>query len=939
MDRKLALVGRVVASTLLLLPALAVQPRDAAAQASTDSSPILPVDPAVRHGVLANGLSYYIRQNSYPAQRAELRLVVDAGSMNEDQDQLGLAHLLEHLAFDGTPQFPGNSVWKFFERIGLRVGADVNARTGYEETVYQLTVPTDSAALLTAGITLLEEWAHRLTLDPAQLLRERKVVVEEWRSTLGAGQRLSERQSAVILRGSRYLDRAPIGVPALVAAAPISAVRRFYADWYRPERMAIVIVGDIDVAALEARVRRQFGVIPPGGPPREEPTREVPPVEAARAAVLADSEISSTSVTVLYRQGSRPTRTEADFRRLIALNLYDAMLNERLGARAMEAAPPFLSAGAGDGGLVRGVQAYQLSAGAPAGGITTALKALLAEVGRVETEGFTATELTRARTDMLRGLSQAEDQRERISSASLAAQLVDDHLVGDPTLSFDTQLELSRRLLPLLTEVEIRTAGDARRKVSPPIVIASVPAAGPKPTEEELLAVVTGPAERLASFTEPAAETILMKDQPVGGRVLRSDRIEAIGVQRLELSNGVRVLLKPTTFNRGEILFSSYRSGGFAAAAEAVLIPAATAQSIICGSGISRFDPVTLSRMLTGRVVTLGCSINRYAEGLSGSSAPADLETLLQLVYLQSTAPRLDTLVVARYRAGLDEAVRNRSADPHEAMADTLRLLLSNHSPELRLLDSSFVQQLDPTASLSFFQQRFGDASGFTFVLVGNFDPEAIVPLLERYLGGLPTQPRADSLVRRSITPPEGAVERVLHRGREPRSTTALVFHREGPVSRLESVAALAMEHVLRQRLQDRLRQVLGGVYGVSVSSAITPVPGISYRISVEFDADPGRQEELTTAVYQEIEHLVADGPTAAEMDSYRTERSRGLETARKTNGYWLSAIAVADQRGWPLAEIPSDREAEELTESQVRMAAEQFLDKAGRIRVTLLPE
>jgi zinc protease len=348
---------------------------------------------------------------------------------------------------------------------------------------------------------------------------------------------------------------------------------------------------------------------------------------------------------------------------------------------------------------------------------------------------------------------------------------------------------------------------------------------------------------------------------------------------------------------------------------------------------------VTLSRLLVGKVVSLGCSITRYGEGLAGSSAPGDLETLLQLVNLQLTAPRLDSLVAARYRTGLDESVRHRNADPRTAFSDTLRILLANHSPELRLLDSSFVRELDPDASLSFFRERFGDASGFTFVLVGNFDPDTILPLLERYLGGLPARPGIDSLEPRGIAPPEGELERVVRRGREPRSTTALVYHREGTVSRRESLAVTALVHVLRHRLQDRLRQALGGVYSVEVSSTLTGVPGPSYRISVEFDADPARREELRDAVLAEVRRLVADGPTTDELDSYRTERRRGLETARTTNGYWLSAISVADQRGWPLDEIPSDREAGELSREQVRSAADRFLSKAGRIQVALLPE
>ncbi len=920
---------------LLLVAGVLVSLAPLAAQRPSEA---LPFDPAVRRGVLPNGLTYYLRHNGFPAGRAELRLVVDAGSVLEDDDQRGLAHLLEHLAFDGTPRYPGRSVWGFFDRVGLRVGADVNATTGFDETIYQLTVPTDSAGLLPEGITLLGEWAQRLTLDPAELPRERQVVLEEWRSSLGAGERLLRRQLAVLLAGSRYPDRFPIGGAGGPVDAPIEAVRRFYADWYRPERMAVVIVGDIDPPALEPLLRQALGAAPAGPAARVAPRGHLQPLVAPQAVVVVDPEFGGTVVTLHYREEAGATRTEAEFRLAMAQALFDAMLNARLGERALAPAPPFLQADLSASGLVRALQSYQLSAAVEAGGATAAIAALRAELARVAASGFTAPELARARAQLERQVGQAEAQRDRVSSEALADQLARDHLIGDPTPSLDTQLALSRRLLPLLEEEEIRGAGLARLAV-PPVVVVSAPASGPVPTEGEVLAALVAPVESLPAVGSREEALVLLAEPPASGHVRRSDRVPAVGVQRLELSNGVRVLLKPTDFNPGEVLLSAYRAGGFGVAPGARRVPAATAQALVCGSGVAGLDPVALARLLAGRVVSLGCSIARYSEGLSGASAPADLETLLQLVYLQSSAPRLDPAIIARYETGLREALEHRGADPREALADTLRLLLADHSPELRLLDSTFLAEVDPEASLTFFRERFGDPTGFTFVLVGAFDAEAVLPLLERYLGGLPVRPRADTLAPRGIAPPGTPVSRVLYRGREPRGSTALVYHREGPVTRRQSVALAALVHVLRRRLQDRLRQDLAGVYSVSVSGGMTGVPGPSYRINVDFDADPARHQELLRALTGVVDRLADHGPTREELEGWRLERSRELETARVSNGYWLSAIATADQRGWPLEELLLDTDAVGMTREQVRQAARRFLRDAGRVTVTLLPE
>lgn len=931
-----SIVLTVIHAALLTLPAWH---SFAVAQGSALEDSLLAPDPAVRRGVLANGLSYYVRHHGYPAGRAEFRLVVNAGSVLEDEDQRGLAHLLEHLAFDGTPQFPGNSIWKFFERVGMRMGADLNAATGFDETIYQVTVPTDSASFLSAAITLMEEWAHRMVLDPDQLPRERKVVIEEWRTSLGAGQRLSKRSLDVVLAGSRYAERAPIGLPAVVGSTPMDPVRRFYADWYRPDRMAVVVVGDIDPASIEVQLRERLGRIPAAGPARAEPSLLVPPPTGPQVVITADSEATSSSVSLEYRHPRRPSRTVGDFRARLARDLFDEMLALRLEERSLDPDHPFLAASAGESRLTRWTEAYQLSASVSDGGFVRGLRALLGEVTRVTRDGFTAGEFQRARTELLRRLEELEARRDRIPSSDLADELVGNHLVGEPTPAIDRRIALARAWVAVITEEQVRRTGLERVERMPPFVIASLPASAAAPSESELLGIVTGPAERPELYVERAADSVLLTELPVGGRVLRSERVESLGVERLELSNGVRILLKPTDFDRSEILLAGYRRGGVSVVADSTLVPAATAQPIVCGSGVSSYDPARLARLLAGKVVGMGCNIGINQEGVSGSSAPADLETLLQLVYLQFTAPRLDPQVFARYREWLDDALAHRSADPAAALDDTLTLLLANHSSRARLLDSGFVRQLDPARSLAFFRDRFGEAAGFTFVLVGQFDPDTILPLLERYLGGLPSRGGPPTGPQAAVTPPRGLTRRVIREGTEPRSTTVMVFHREGAALRAEYTAVTALTGILQRRLQDLLRQELGGVYGVEVGRDLVTLPASAYRITVRFDAEPARQEELQKAVLGAVDRLAADGPTKGELADWREERRRSLETASETNGYWLRTLVFTDQQGWPLERMLSDRDADRLAPDGVRLAARRYLKRANLIQVVLLPE
>ncbi|MBX6333503.1 MAG: insulinase family protein, partial [Gemmatimonadaceae bacterium] len=649
------------------------------AQAPGDSVQRLPEDSAVRTGRLPNGLTYYIARHTEPVHRAELRLVVNAGSVLEDERQRGLAHLLEHMAFDGSTHFPKHAVWDYLARVGLATGADVNAETSFDHTMYRLTIPTDTAAIVTNGLQILADWAHGLTLDSTELERERKVVIEEWRLHRGAGARIQDKHFQVLLRGSRYAERQPIGQVSVLEHASIADVRRFYRDWYRPDLMAVVIVGDLDPVEMEARVRALFGAIPAPRHPRPRPRMTVPVSATPLASVAVDSEATATSVSWLSLAPHRDLITVGDYRRSLINTLAEAMLNARLAEAAREADAPFLGASVSLANIVRPLDAWELSARVVDGGAERALARLRAELARVARDGFLATELAREKTALLRRYDQIEAEREKIPSAQLAAQLVGEYLSGSPTPSTEYEVALARRLVPTITADEVNRVLAGFDSLRGRVVLASGPvsSASALPDTATLLAALAGPVAALPAYVDSTANAPLIAHEPEPGKVIATARIDTLGVDIWTLSNGVRVILKPTTLDPGQVLITSYRDGGTSVAPDSELVPAVTALDIVSRSGLGAYDAAALRKRLAGTVASVGGALGPYGEGVWGSGSPKDIATLFQLVYLQFTAPRLDSVAFEQYRAALRDALAHRAARPEAAMRAPLGLLLA----------------------------------------------------------------------------------------------------------------------------------------------------------------------------------------------------------------------------------------------------------------------
>jgi zinc protease len=915
----------------------------AAAAAAPRLDQPVPADPAVTVGTLPNGLRYYVRANRRPEKRASLRLVVNAGSVLEDEDQRGLAHFVEHMAFNGTRRFEKSAIVDFLEKSGVRFGADLNAYTSFDETVYQLEVPTDTARLLDTAVQILADWAGGITFDSAEVVKERGVVLEEWRLGQGADTRVFNKQRPVIFAGSRYAERLPIGDPETIRDADAGRLRRFYRDWYRADLMAVVAVGDFDPKAVEALIRREFASLPRPTAPRERPTWPVPDHDSTYVTVATDPELTSSSVGVLWLKPVPPTGTVRDFRRELVERLYSGMLNGRLYEISQQANAPFLGAGSGEGRLVRSKQAYQVGAGVRDGEITRGLEAVLVEARRVDQFGFTATELGREKQDMLRAFERANAERDKTNSGAFVSSYVDNFLQGDPFPSIEASYGLVRALLPTITLEEVNAV--ARDVISDRnrAVIASAPekAGLTPPTDAELRAVLArAGGAGLTAYADNVSDAPLLPRLPAPGRVTSERKYPAVGVTEWTLSNGIRVVLKPTDFKADEVRFTASSRGGASLVPERDYPSAAVASIVVPQSGLGAFGRVELEKKLAGTAAGVTPYIGLYNEGLSGGASPRDLDVLFQLIHLTVTAPRADSAAYQAFRSQVEAYVANRGASPEQVFGDTVAVTMAQHSPYARPITREFLDQIDLQTALRVYRERFADVGDFVFTFVGSFSPDSLRPLAERYLASLPARGRQETWRDVGLRPPTGVVERTVRRGVEPKAQTRLVFTGPFTQSRENRFALLALQEVLNFRLRERLREALGGTYGVSVSAGSARVPRSEYTATVAFGSSPERVEELVRAVFAEIDSLKANGASADDIAKVKELQLRERETSLKQNGFWVGQLSARAEWGEDYGDILTyPKLLDTLTPQMVRDAARAYLNRANYARFTLLPE
>ena len=906
----------------------------------------LPVDPKVRIGTLPNGIRYYIRQNLKPEKRAELRLVVNAGSVLEAPDQLGMAHIVEHTAFNGTTHFAKNDLIKYLESIGVRFGADLNAGTSFDETIYILPIPTDTARIVSQAFTILEDWAHGQTFDPTEVANERGVVREEWRGGRGASERMLQQWLPIAFKGSRYAERLPIGTEASIMSANPAKLRRFYTDWYRPDLMAVIAVGDFDPKAIEAQIRTHFGSIPrakANAPKR--PIYDVPANKEPLVAIASDKEATNSAVNLIYKMPAEKTVSVGDYKRDLIERLYLQMLNERFTEITQKPDAPFLAAGASkDAFFARNTEAFTLDANVKDGAIAEGAEALLKEARRVDQFGFLQSELDRARQNLLRGYERAFAEKDKTQSASFVEEYIGNYLHGETIPGIDYEFNITKQLAPTITLADVNRLAkswitDENRVI---IALSPVKAGVTLPTKAGILAAFDKANKaQLGAWTETVSTDALVSTPPVPGKIVSSKPLPSISSVEWKLSNGARVIIKPTDFKADEIVMQAYSPGGTSLAEDKDFMSAQLASQVIAISGIGSLNMIDLNKKLTGKAVRVTPGLSETQERLSASGSPKDLETMFQLIYLDFTAPRLDTVAWAAFKQQVGPFLANRGADPQSVFGDTVQVVMSQHSVRARPISPATFAEVDAAKAVSFYKTRFADAGDFTFVFVGNVDTSAVKPLVETYLASLPTVARKDAFVDRGVAAPKGVLKTVVHKGTEPKANTIMYFTGPCLYNPQNRVLIRALTTLMQTKLNETLREKLSGTYSPGVGGGCTREPRQEYSLQVTFGSSPENVEPLYTATLALIDSLKATPVSEADVAKVREEILRSHEVDVKTNTYWASNITARDQAGEDLGGLgtPYDNMVKAITPAMIQQAAKTYFNTANFARFVLLPE
>ncbi|MDE2828353.1 MAG: insulinase family protein [Bacteroidota bacterium] len=932
---KIALVAFFVTVTISAVKVQAQSPMDMD----------IPVDSAVTIGQLDNGITYYLRENHEPESRLELRLVVNAGSILEDEDQLGLAHFVEHMLFNGTERFPKQTLMAFLQRIGMQIGPDVNAYTSFDETVYQLQVPTDSMEVVRKAFQVLEDWAAYATLSDEEIDNERGVVIEEWRSGRGAAGRMLDEQLPVILGESRYAERLPIGDTLVIKQSSYEAVRRYYETWYRPDLMAVVVVGALDVPTMKSLVEEHFATIEPHEDPRERPAFEVPYMET-RYKVVSDVEYGFfPALSVGYRQPVFPLKTIADYRQRLVGSLARGMLNQRFSEIAEDGTrAPFLIASAGAGELVRGVPQFNLTTYANEDSLVAALRTVILEAERAKQHPFTPGEFSRYKELFLRSREEDYNERENTPSARLVFSYVNHFLEETPIPGVVNDYLLAQMLVPTITLEEVSTYLSEALSSEDRAVTVNIPE---KPSlewlTEEMLASTFEQYD--GTVVEPYIDTTLdiplFEEVLTPAAVVSQDSIPELGVAEITLSNGIRVVMKPTDFRADEVRFTSFSEGGTSLYSDDDFATARFAASVVSSSGVGLFDETELRKSLAGKRASVSASISTLFEGFSGQASPEDLELLFQLIHLRATKARLDSSTFQSFINLNRTFLANRENSPGAAFSDTLRTTLYMNHPRYRPTRKEDLDAVDMRLALQVYQERFADMDDFVFIFVGAFDTDTLTALAQTYLGTLPATDREETWLDVNRQTPEGTVVKTVYKGEEPQSTVNITFNGSYEASRKASHQMESLEMLLDIILFEELREERGGVYGAGVNATPLRRPRETYRFSISFGCDPERAEELTNAVFETIEDIKENGVSEDYVVRVQEQQRQARTVSLEENGFWLSALRstyYSDSASQPLDILSYNELVDDLTAEDLQQAVTEWLTDRY-VQITLFPE
>lgn len=906
----------------------------------------VPLDPEVRYGKLENGLTYYIKHNEKTEKRAEFYLANNVGAILETDSQDGLAHFCEHMCFNGTKNFPEKGILNYFETVGMEFGRNINAGTGKDMTYYLLMqTPVTREGIIDTALLALRDMSHNALFTESEIDAERGVIHEEWRTRRNANFRLSSAIDPVIYKDSKYAKRDIIGSLDVIDNCEYETLRSFYKEWYRSDLQAIVVVGDIDIDQIESKIKEFYSEIPSHKNPKERPVYEIPDNNEPLVAIATDKEAQNTNIRVYYKHDYvKPVNKDMQYyMESFKEELYTNMLNDRFNELVQKENPPFIFAFNYYGNFAGNKDAYTLGASANNSDVALGLKSILIENERVKQYGFTESELERAKTALLRDLEKGFKEKDQQQNKNLAFQYISHYLRNSPTPGITYEFELAQKLLPSIKIEEINQL--AQDWITKENIVISI--TGPEkedviiPSEEEVLNILNEVKyANIEAYLDKVSNKPLMANIPAVGKVIDEKSDDLLGIKEWTLSNGVKIVLKPTDFKEDEILINAFSNGGTSLYGVEDLPSAEFATTVVNRSGISEFSLIELQKMLTGKVVNINPYINELYEGFNGNCAPDDLETALQLISLYFTNPRFDEVATNAFLSRYKSFLQNKSLNPDAVFRDSISFIVADRNPRKEPLNVDRLNKVNFEKAKEIYLERFADASDFTFVFTGNIDLEKSKSLIETYLGSLPTIDRNETWKDNNVRYPEGKVKTVIEKDLETAKNSIYVNYNGNFEYMLENRLLLkAIKHVLDIRYTKTIREEEGGTYGVEVWNNSTEYPYESFSLNIMFDCDPEKAEKLKSIVFDEIDNLLNNGPTEEDLNKAKENFLKNRENSLKENKFWLNSIVFNIKHDENILDHEKyENLIKSITSDKVKKAANKLLTQGNTIEIIMQP-
>jgi zinc protease len=925
---------------------LAATPVISVAQELKGGDPI-PFDANVRTGKLKNGLTYYIRKNSKPENKVDLRLVVNAGSVLENDDQQGLAHFMEHMNFNGTKRFPKNKLVDYLQSIGVKFGQHLNAYTSFDETVYFLPIPSDNPDKLEKGFQVIEDWAFNAVLTPEEIDKERGVVLEEYRLGLGADDRMMKRYMPKMLYKSHYADRMPIGKKEILEKFSYDKVISFYKEWYRPDLMAVIVVGDIDVNAMEKKVKDHFESYQ--NPKNERPhvTYEVPNHKETFVSIESDKESPYAQVQLIYKDYGtpKPVVTIDDFRKYLKEGLFTTMINNRLEELTHMPNPPFTFGYSYHGeSWVRPKEAYQSFAMVQEDKQLDALKVLVAENTRVKKFGFTQGELDRAKTEFLAQIESRYNDRDKTESENFVSEYQGHFLTKEPSPGIEWTYDAMKKELPKVTIKDVNGFVNEYIKDDNRVVIFTGPekAGLKKPTEKEVLDIINDKGDNIAAYNDVAVAKGLLRNEVKPGTVTKKDTNAKLGTTSLTLSNGARVTYKKTDFKNDEVVMEAISMGGSNLYSNEDYKKTQFANGALSEAGFSGLKRNDITKFMTGKIATVNPFIYGVNEGLNGSATPKDMEYMFQMVHAYFTDLNLDKEAFDSYKQKQSAFYKNMASEPSFYFQQEFYTYLNGDNPRFNgfIPTEKTWAETDYALAYQKYKERFANAADFEFYFVGNIDDKAIEEYSKKYIASLPAttaqKEKAKDLGYRML---KGEHKKVVNKGEDPKSTVTIMYYGDTEFSQKENLAMEALGEILTIKLTEELREKESGVYGINARGSLSKVPYGSYRFNIGFPCGPENAEKLTASALREVQKLIEKGPDANDLAKFKEAEYMEYKKNLKENSFWLNSFTTAYSLGIdPENLLAKEEKVKALTAKEIQDVAKKYLTK-DKIVGMLMPE